>query len=151
MYRALPLHTLLRPYLHILLRLPLELVFDGAGRCGELQGEGHRAGLGVDVQLLDKPAADNVLAEVRVDDAAQLLQDLVCQAGRLGAGWVGGGRGWVSGMGVVRVVRRRWGNESQWCSGASAAGRNDGKQQIDCTQMVFFILLLCATAGLGAW
>jgi hypothetical protein len=81
----------------VLLRLALELVFDGACGGGELQGERHAAGRLIDRHVFDEAACHDVLPEIGVYDARQLRQHLLLQAG-LGCG----GRLWVWGQGGAR-------------------------------------------------
>lgn len=55
--------------------LAFKLLLDGAGRGGEFQAKGHAPLL--DEEVLDKPAGDDVLAEIGVDDGTQGIENLV--------------------------------------------------------------------------
>lgn len=62
--------------LHDRVRLLLELVLDGARRGGELETERDRARGGIDGQVLDKAALDNIHAKVGVHDSLQSFEHL---------------------------------------------------------------------------
>ena len=65
-----------------LIRLSLEHFLDGACRRGELNGERHAPAGRVDREVLHEATGHNVLPKVRINDVAQLAQDLILGRGR---------------------------------------------------------------------